>query len=219
MSVRSPSLFMSNLNESLQWRYATKKFDPSKKLTDAQLDELLEATRLSASSYGLQAYRLIVVTDPAVRAKIREHAWNQSQVTDASHLIVICPLQSIDEAYVGKYIDNIATTRGMPAEKLKGFRDMMVGSIKAQTPEKMAAWLKCQAYIAAGFLLSAAAHAKIDACPMEGFDPAQVDVDVGLLGKNMTAAILVPVGFRAADDEAASYKKVRLSKDEFIMRM
>jgi nitroreductase len=137
-------------------------------------------------------------------------------------------LDGLEDAYdkgrlMGTFAEDCAQsyrfTRGMPAEKLKGFHDMMVGSIKAQTPEKMAAWLKCQAYIAVGFLLSAAAHAKIDACPMEGFDPTHVDVDLGLLDKNLTSAILVPVGFRAADDEAAAYKKVRLPKDEFILRM
>ncbi|HRH93328.1 MAG TPA: NAD(P)H-dependent oxidoreductase [Candidatus Peribacteria bacterium] len=210
---------MPTFTDSLRWRYATKKFDTAKKLTDAQLDELLEAANLSASSYGLQPYRLVVVKDPAIRAKIREHAWGQAQVTDASHLIVICPMRSIDEAYVAKYIDNITKTRGMPAGNLKGFHDMMVGSIKAQTPEKMAAWLKCQAYIAVGFLLSAAASAGIDACPMEGFDPAHVDVDLGLLDKNLTSAVMVPVGFRAADDESASYKKVRLPKDEFVLHI
>lgn len=208
---------MSTFNEQLQWRYATKKFDATKKLSDEQLHSLLESLRLSASSYGLQAYRVVVVNDPAVRAKIREHAWNQSQVTDASHLIAICPMRSIDEAYVTKYINLIAETRGVPAEALKGYHDMMIGSITGRSPEALTAWLKCQAYIAAGFLLAAAAEQQIDTCPMEGFDPVHVDVDLGLENQNLTTAMLIPVGFRAADDETASYKKVRFPTEEFVM--
>lgn len=203
--------------ESLQWRYATKKFDPTKKLSAAQLQELMDAVQLSASSFGLQAYRVAVVTDPAIRAKVREHAWGQAQVTDASHLFAFMPMKSIDEAFVEKYISHIAKTRGIPTEGLKSYHDMMVGTIQSRTPEALAVWLRAQAYIAVGFLLSAAAHMGIDACPMEGFDPAHVDVDLGLLEKNLTTAVLVPVGFRAMDDEAATYKKVRTPKEELFM--
>lgn len=209
---------MSQLDD-LRWRYATKKFDPSKKLSDAQLDELLDATRLAASSYGLQPYKILVVTDPAVRAKIREHAWNQSQVTDASHLLVFAAYKSIDEAYVDGYVALIAKERGMTVEALKGFRDMMVGSIKGQTPESLAQWMKRQAYIAVGFALSAAAHMQIDACPMEGFDATHVDVDLGLTDKNLTTAVIMPIGFRAADDAAAGYAKVRFPKEELFIRL
>lgn len=207
---------MSTYLENLQWRYATKKFDPSKKLTQAQLDELLHATQLAASSYGLQPYKVYVVTNPAVREKIKEHAWGQPQVTDASHLIVFCAKRTIDEKYVDAYISLIAKTRGMSAADLKSFRDMMVGMMKGRTPEMLASWMKCQAYIALGFLLSAAAHHRIDACPMEGFDPTHVDVDLGLIDKDLTAVTLCPVGFRAADDAASSLKKVRLPKDDLF---
>ncbi len=210
---------MSSLTENLRWRYATKKFDPTKKLSAEQLEELLDAAQLSASSYGLQAYKIAVVTDPAVRAKIKEHAWGQTQVSDASHLLVVCPMKSIDEAYVKKFIDLVAQTRGMPADVLKSYHDMMMGSITSRTPEQLAAWLKCQAYIAVGFILSAAAQMQIDACPMEGFDPAHVDVDLGLLDKNLTSAVLIPVGFRAADDATAAFKKVRFPKEELFLRM
>lgn len=208
---------MSTFNDHLRWRYATKKFDTSKILSKQQIDDLLESVQLSASSFGLQPYRIVVVTDPSIRAKVREHAWGQAQITDASHLIAVCPMRSIDEAYVTKYIDLIAQTRGIPSEHLKGFHDMMMGFISAKTPEALAVWLRCQAYIAVGFLLSAAAQNGIDACPMEGFDPAHVDVDLGLLDANLTAAVLVAVGFRAADDEAANYKKVRFPKKELFL--
>jgi nitroreductase len=195
--------------DALRWRYAVKKFDPSKKLSEEQLNGLLESARLSASSFGLQPYKILVVTDPAVRAKIREHAWNQTQVTDASHLLAFCAYRTIDEAYVDRYIALISQERGVSEEALKGYRDMMVGSIKSRSPQELAEWMKRQAYIAVGFALSAAAHLRIDSCPMEGFDPAHVDVDLGLLEQNLTSVVLMPVGFRAADDASAQYKKVR----------
>ncbi len=208
---------MTALLDQLNWRYATKKFDSTKKLSPAQLEEVLESIRLSASSYGLQPYKVIVVTDAAIRAKIREHAWNQTQVTDASHLLVFCPMRTIDERYVDDFVTLIAKERGIAPEALKGYRDMMVGSITGRTSEQLAAWMKCQAYIAVGFGLSAAAHAGIDACPMEGFDPAHVDVDLGLTGQNLTSAVLMPMGFRAADDATSAYKKVRYPKDQFFV--
>ncbi len=208
---------MSPYNDNLQWRYATKKFDPTKKLTDAQLNDLLDAMQLSASSYGLQPYKFIVVTNPELREKIKEHAWGQSQVTDASHLIVICAQKTIDENYVDAFVDLVAKERGVPTDALKGYRDMMVGTVKGRTPEELATWMKCQAYISLGFLLSAAAQNKIDACPMEGFDPAHVNVDLGIVEENLTAVAFCPVGFRAADDASAAYKKVRFPKEELFI--
>lgn len=210
---------MSNMIESLQWRYATKKFDPTKKLSEAQLQELMDAIQLSASSFGLQAYRIALVTDPAIRAKVREHGWGQSQITDASHLFAFMTMKSIDETYVKNYIALIAKTRGIPTESLKGYEDMMMGTIKTRTPEEIAGWLRAQAYIASGFLLTAAAHMGIDTCPMEGFDPIQVDIDLGVANTNLTTAMLIPVGFRAADDATASYKKVRTPKEELFMEI
>ena len=210
---------MTTYTDNLRWRYATKKFDPSKKLTDTQLQELLDAVQLSASSFGLQAYRVAVITDPAIRTKVREHAWGQPQITEASHLIAFLPMRSIDETYVAQSIDLVSKTRGMPAEALKGYHDMMVGSIKGQTPEGLKSWLRSQAYIAVGFLLSAAAQHGIDACPMEGFDPTHVDVDLGIVDKNLTTAVLVPIGFRASDDATAAYKKVRVPQDELFLKM
>ncbi len=209
---------MSALLQDLQWRYATKKFDATKKLSQEQLDELLEAGRLSASSFGLQAYKLYVITDAAVRESIKNHAWGQTQITDASHLIAIVTHKSIDEAYVDEYTAHVAKERGVPAEALKNYRDMMAGSVSARSadPVAMAAWLKAQGYIALGFLLSQAAHMHIDACPMEGFDPITVGQDLGLPA-NLQVAVLCPVGFRAQEDETAAYKKVRSPKEEFFV--
>lgn len=203
--------------ENLQWRYATKKFDPTRKLTQEQLDILMAATRLSASSYGLQPYKVAVVTNPDIRKKIQEHAWGQTQIVDASHLFVFCAKKTIDEAFVDHFVELVAKERGVGVDTLKGYRDMMVGTVKGRTPEELAAWMKCQAYIAVGFLLSAAAAHQIDACPMEGFDPIHVDVDLGIVEDDLTSVVCVPVGFRAADDVTASYKKVRFSNEELFI--
>lgn len=208
---------MSDYNENLQWRYATKKFDTTKKISKQQLDELLDSLQASASSYGLQPYVFFVITNPELRERMKAHAWNQSQVTDASHLIVVCARKTIDEAYVDSYISLIASTRGISVESLKGYRDMMVGSIHGRTKEELAHWMKCQSYIALGFLLSAAAQAKIDACPMEGFDPIQVGIDLELAEKNLTAVTFCALGFRAADDKTAAYKKVRFPKEDLFI--
>lgn len=209
---------MSNFNEALHWRYATKKFDTAKKLTQAQLDDVLEAARLSASSYGLQPYKLLVITDPALRAQLRAAAWDQAQVTDASHLIIFAAHTTVDDAYVDAFVANIAKTRGLPAESLAPYREMMVGSMHRMTPDQQKTWSQKQAYIGVGTLLAACAHATIDACPMEGFDPAKVDEILGLPALGLTSTVFCPVGFRAADDATAAYAKVRKPKEEFIIK-
>ncbi len=206
---------MSIFNENMQWRYAVKKFDTTKKITAEQLDDLLEAANLAPTSYGLQPFRFLVITRPDVREKIKAAAWNQAQVTDASHLIVVCAKTGLDEAYIDDYIKRIAETRGMTVESLKGFRDMMAAGVKNMNT----AWCQRQSYLALGTMLSAAAQAKIDACPMEGFDPATVDEILGLKAKGLTSTLLCAIGFRAADDSSAGYKKVRLPRGEFAVEI
>lgn len=208
---------MLSLIEKLQWRYATKKFDTVKELTAAQLDPVLEAGRLSASSYGLQPYSFIVITNPALRAELRKNAWDQPQITDASHLIVLAARTNLDAAYVDHFVDLVAKERGATVESLKGYRDMMVGSVERMSADERVIWAKKQAYIALGFLLSACAQSDIDACPMEGFDAAKFDEVLELSKLHLTSTVLCPVGFRAADDATAAYKKVRFPKEELIV--
>jgi len=210
---------MSRTNEALLWRYATKKFDPTKKLSEKELQPLLDALRLSPSSYGLQPYQFILVTDPAIRQKIKEGAWNQPQVTDASHLIVLCARTSIDVAYVDAFVQMISEERGVPIESLKSYRDMMAGFVEGMPAEALKEWMKRQAYIPLGCILTVAAEHRIDACPMEGFDPAKVNEILGLEARGLTSVALCPVGHRAADDATALYKKVRLSEEQLIIRM
>ena len=207
---------MSVLTDALTWRYATKKFDAAKKLPAADLEELLDVLRLSPSSYGIQPWTFLVVTDPAKRAELRKAAWDQAQVTDASHLIVLCAKTTLSKEDIDAYITDTASTRGVSEESLKPFHDMMMGSLSRQTPEGITGWNQKQVYIALGMLLSAAAQKKIDSCPMEGFDATAFDNILGLSAQGLTATVLCPVGYRAADDEAAQHAKVRFPKDKII---
>jgi len=204
---------MTDIIKALNWRYATKKFDPAKKVSEADLNELLEALRLAPSSYGLQPWKFIVITNPELRKKLREHAWNQPQVTDASHLIVLAARTDLDEKYVKEYVGELARLRNIPVSSLKGYDDMMTGFVKGTSKEELIHWAKKQVYLALGMLLEAAALKRIDACPMEGFDAQKFDEVLEL--KNLTAAVLCTIGYRSPDDPAAKLEKVRF-KDVFL---
>lgn len=203
-------------NEDLNWRYATKKFDPSKEIKDEDLNYLLESIQLSASSYGLQPYEVIVVKDQGIREKLKAAAWNQTQVTDASYLIVLANLKSVNESYLDSYLDNIAETRNLSREDLKGMEDMIKNTTLQLPAEKQKAWAAKQAYIALGNLLSAAASLKIDTCPMEGFDAEKFDEILGLSATNLTTAVIAPIGYRSPEDKYQHLAKVRKSKEDLI---
>ncbi len=206
----------SNIIDNLNWRYATKKFDSDKKISEIDLNELLEVLRISPSSFGLQPWKFIVVENKELREKIKIAAWNQSQVTDASHLIVLCAKKDITSKDITHYIEEIAKKRGISAESLKGFEDMMVGFRNNLDKEKTCEWSKKQVYLAEGFLLSACAMKKIDACPMEGFNPMEVNKILELENKELTSVLLCPIGYRANDDSTANYIKVRFDTKEII---
>lgn len=204
--------------EALSWRYATKKFDAAKKLPEADLNALLEAGRHAPSSYGLQPWKFIVVEDAALRASLRAVAWDQPQVTDASHLVVLCRRDTMTEVDVAKLIDATTVTRNAPAGVLDGYRDMMLGSLAGKTAEQLSAWNARQVYIALGFMLESAALMKIDACPMEGFDNAKFDELLGLGGTGYTSTVLCALGYRDPSDSMAPMAKVRYSAAEVIER-
>lgn len=208
---------MTSITEALNWRYATKKFDPAKKVSEADVNELLEAARLAPSSYGLQPWTFVIVTNPELRKKLREHAWNQPQITDASHLIVLATRTDLDENYIKKYVKKIAEVRKVPVDSLKSYEDMMAGDIAKRPQEERINWGKRQTYIALGFLLFAAVQKRIDACPMEGFDAEKFDEVLGLKKMNLTATVLCAVGYRASDDVHSQHAKVRFSKSDVVI--
>ncbi|MCK0191308.1 NAD(P)H-dependent oxidoreductase [Arenibacter sp. F20364] len=207
---------MNTYIENLNWRYATKKFDTTKKVSEKDLENLLEATSLSASSYGLQPYEILVVKDSEVRAKLQPAAWGQSQITEASHLIVLANQSTFGEELVDDYLNNVSETRGIPENDLQGYADFMKSKLMPLSESAKATWTARQTYIALGNLLSAAADLKIDTCPMEGFDSAQFNEILGLTEKGLNAAVLVAVGYRSKEDKTQHYKKVRKNKENLI---
>lgn len=212
---------MTQIIDALNWRYATKAFDTTKKLTDEQVSALLEAIRLSASSFGLQPYKIILIKNPELREQIKTNAWGQSQVTDASHLIVLAAVTNLGDAFVDNFINVVSTTRGVEVANLEGYSQMMKGAIKGKSDQGGAQvvkdWASKQAYIALGTLLTTCAVEKIDACPMEGFDNKKVDEILGLSELNLESVLLCPVGFRSESDESANYKKVRFAKADMVI--
>jgi nitroreductase/dihydropteridine reductase len=208
-----------SLIEKLNWRYATKKFDHTKKLSAEQLDELLKAVQLSPSSAGLQAYKVIVVEDAAIKEQLRAAANNQAQLTDASQVIIFASETNLDEAYAKNYIDLVAKTRSVERETLAGFEQMLTGNINRLDDAQKLAWSHKQTYIALGVLLTAAAELGIDACPMEGFNAAKFDEILGLKEKGLTTSVIAAIGFRAEDDMYSKLIKVRKPEEELFIHI
>ena len=208
----------SALLAAQQWRYATKQFDASKKIPADTWSVLEQALVLSPSSFGLQPWRFVIVTDPAVRAKLREHSWGQAQVTDASHLVVFAARHTLDAADITHFIERTAQVRGQTAESLKGYHDMMNGSLLSRPPAALQAWAERQVYLAFGNLMTSAAVLGLDACPLEGLDPAKYDEVLGLPALGYRTVAACAVGYRLPTDKYATAPKVRFPAEEVILR-
>ena len=208
-----------NIIRLLNWRYATKSFDSNKKLNDAQLATLLNAIQLAPSSYGLQPYQIIVVSNQEIKEALKVAAYGQSQLAQASHVLVFARTKNYTIAHVDEFAANIIATRGVTAEDIKGYVDTMKGTVESQTQDQLAVWNSKQAYIALGILLESAALNGIDACPMEGFDTAKFDEILGLDAKNLASVVIAPVGFRSTEDDAQHYKKVRKSQQDLFIHI
>lgn len=207
---------MSTVLEHRTWRYATKKFDAAKKVSEQDLETLLEATRLSASSYGLQPYHIFVISDQETKEKLKPASWGQSQITDASHVIVFANATDFGEELVDDFLANVSETRNIPTEGLKGYSDFMKSKLMALPRETKNTWTAKQAYIAFSNLMQAAAELKIDTCPMEGFESDKYNEILGLTEKNLNAAVVLPIGYRSEEDETQHLPKVRKSKEELF---
>ncbi|MDN6310135.1 MAG: NAD(P)H-dependent oxidoreductase [Flavobacteriaceae bacterium] len=208
---------MSDILKEYEWRYATKKFDASKKISDSDMFVLKEAMRMAPSSYGMQPYEMIIVENDKVRQELCEKAgMNQPQIKDASHLIVFANNTKIDEAYLTDYIDSISKVRNISKEDLKGRHQLISSAVTQQSEDWIKNWAKNQAYIGLGNLLATASRMQIDACPMEGFSTEKFDEILGLANKNLSTAVLATLGYRDHADAAKDQKKVRKSKEEFF---
>lgn len=210
---------MSKFIEQQNWRYATKKFDATKKIAASDLEILKEAIRLSTSSYGLQPYKVFIVENPEIREKLKPASWDQSQIVDASHLIVFANYINLDETIIDKYVSRISKTREVAEENLKGYSDFMKSKILGLTPEKQAIWTSKQTYLALGNLLNAAAELEIDVTPMEGFEPEKYNEILKLSEQNLNASLVATIGYRHEDDANQHVKKVRKSKEELFITL
>ncbi|QJP34699.1 NAD(P)H-dependent oxidoreductase [Nonlabens sp. Ci31] len=201
--------------ESLQWRYATKKFDSEKNLETSQLELLAQAFNLTATSYGLQPCRLIVVQDQDLKEKMVPHSYGQMQVKDASAVLVICTTV-VDEQYVKDYFSIVKKERNTPDEVIQPFQDFLTSTFSKKESEEIELWAKNQAYLILGNLLTVCAQQQIDSCPMEGFVPEKIDELLDLKAKGLKSTLLLPVGYRAIDDLMSQLKKVRRPQQEMV---
>ncbi len=203
----------------LEWRYATKKFDVSKELAAADLEYILETGNLAATSYGLQPFQIVVVTDAAKKEVLMGKAYNQGHVGGNAALFVLAARTDVDAAYIAEYTSRIETTRGLPAGSVDGYKDMMVGHLTSLTEADRLVWAQKQAYIALGTMMVAAAEKGVDNSPMEGFDSNAFDEVLGLKALNLHATVLLAVGYRSPEDATQAYKKVRKDLKDIVVQM
>lgn len=207
---------MSKFIEHQNWRYATKKFNADKKIEPAELEILKEAIRLATSSYGLQPYKVLFIENPSVREKLQPASWGQSQIVEASHLIVFANYTKVDDTHIDEYIQNIAETRSIPTENLQGYGDFMKSKITSLPSDAQSIWTAKQTYLALGNLINAAAELKIDVTPMEGFEPEKYNEILGLTEKGLNASLVATIGYRHEEDATQHLPKVRKSIDELF---
>ena len=205
--------------EKLNWRYAAKQYDAAKKISSEDWETLENSLKLAPSSFGIQPYKFIVITDQETREKLKPAAWGQPQITDASHLVVFAYKKTLTDTDIEHYVDRIVEVRNTSRETLTDYENIMKGSAKKAVDEGyIEVWNSRQAYIALGFLLETAALLGIDATPMEGFDAAQFNEILGLT--DYSAVVVAAVGYRDAEkDWLANLPKVRMPDDELIVRI
>ena len=203
--------------EQLKWRYATKKFDETKKVSSDTIETLKEAFNLTATSYGLQPLKLLVVSNPEVIKDLVPLSFNQGQIGNASHIFIVCIENKVDSAFIKKYFDLIEKTRNTPREILSSFEDFLIDDFSKKTTEEIKSWATKQAYLVLGNLLTVCAIEKVDSCPIEGFSPDKYDEYFALSEKGLSAVLVMAVGHRAKDDVFSEFKKVRRGVDELVI--
>jgi len=205
--TQSSNKYMDTI-AALEWRYATKKFDGSQ-LPQEKIEILKKAFNLTATSYGLQPIKLIVINNKELQKELLPYTFNQKQVSTASHVFVLCVEKYIDKNFIDAYFKMVHHVRETPEEILFPFRDSLVGDFKNKQQDEIKAWATNQAYLALGTLLTVCATERIDSCPIEGFEPENYDRLLGLDKLNLHSVLVLPVGYRAGDDMFSDFKKVR----------
>jgi nitroreductase len=203
--------------EKLNWRYAVKKFDSSKKIPTTDWETLAESLRLAPSSYGLQPWKFLLIKNTDIRKTLTALSWNQSQIEDCSHFVVFTVKTKLDEAHIQKYIERLAEVRKMDIAQLEGFKKGATGDlVKGPRSATINYWAQRQSYIAMGFLMETAALLNIDTCALEGLDPKGYDKVLNLEGSGYETVAAVALGYRHADDKYQHLPKVRFEmKDIF----
>jgi nitroreductase len=212
MSTLSPP----DLLQQLHWRYATKKFDPTKTIPEDTIAALASSLVLTPSSFGLQPWQFLVIRDPAIREELLPHSWGQAQVTDCSHLVVLAAKTETTEAEIDRFLERTVAVRGGEIDQLNPYREMMVGFTKNMDQADCLQWAKLQTYIALGQLMASAAVLGIDACPMEGIAPSEYDRILKLPAQGYTTSVACALGYRADDDKYATAPKVRFEESEVV---
>ena len=207
---------MSTFIEHQNWRYATKKFDSTKKISNSDLETLKKDIQLATSSYGLQPYKVLIVENPEIRKQLQPASWGQSQIVEASHLLVFANMTQINEAYIDAFFLNTSNTRNINIESLDGYKSFMKNAILNMPEDKMAIWTSKQTYLALGNLINAAAELKIDVTPMEGFEPEKYNTILGLTEKGLNASLVATIGYRHEEDQLQHLAKVRKPTTELF---
>ena len=202
--------------EDLNWRYATKKYDTTKKVSEDDINHIKKAIQLAASSYGLQPYKILDIRDEKLRAELKPLSWNQPQITDASHLFLFCNKLEVTNEDVDDFLKLTADERGQNVEDLKDYGDIMKSTLSNFSGDVMQAWTARQTYIALGNGLSAAAQLHVDSSPMEGFDTEAYNKKLGLKEQGYSACVLLAIGYRSEEDQLQHAAKVRKSIDNLF---
>ena len=200
---------MYDIVEDLKWRYAVKRFDEQQLLPQKKIDILKESFNLTATSYGLQPIKMVVLSNKELQKQLIPHSYSQPQVGQASHLLILCVETQVDGGYINSYFDRVKQVRGTSDEVLDPFKESLIDDFSKKDPTEILEWAKKQAYLALGNLLTICALERIDSCPMEGFVPEAYDRLLDLKSKGLTSVLILPVGYRAEDDMFSGFKKVR----------
>ena len=207
------------LIESLKWRAAVRKYDTAKKVSKQDLETLLEAGNLAATSMGLQPFKIIVIENKDIQKDLVSLSYNQQQVAEASHILVFAIETEINQETVDAYIDRAVEVRDVPYSALEGYKNSISGYLAMMDNDTKQSWATKQAYIALGTVMAAAADLKIDSCAMEGFDPIEYQNKLGLKEKNLFPVVILPIGYRSEEEVMASKPKVRKTREKFVVEI
>jgi nitroreductase len=209
----------SDIIKKLQWRYATKKFDPAKTVTEEKLDIIKQAFNLTATSYGLQPLKLLIISDPEVKKRLVPLSMDQLQVRDASHVLVFCTETAVSSQFIKGHFNRVEAIRNTARDILNPFENFLLESFSEKDPKEVELWMTKQAYLAMGNLLTVCAMEGIDACPIEGFEPEKYDEFLNLGEKGLRSVLVMPIGYRAEDDMFAGFKKVRRGVADVVIEL